>query len=264
MSDLAALGLSSYESKVYRALLGLGSAPAREISTTSEVPKGRIYDVLNALDGRGLVRTHDSREPTQYAAVDPDIAVDRLLSERKRELAAQRQHYESVAETVSERLAAAIPTESRFWTAGLGSDTALSLFEEQLELADTRIISAISVPYENAAWSAYAAELDPIERLLDPDIDVDLLVSGALVERVPESIQRDVFDLTEGVTVRSTPNLTISVDVVDSHTVYVHVSDPFDPSERLGIVAVRDETFATTLETAFDDIWDAAARIDQA
>jgi len=261
MSDLAELGLSSYEAVVYRTLLGLGSAPARAISDASDVPRGRIYDVLNTLDSRGLVRTHDSREPTRYAAVDPEIAVDRLLDERRRELTEQRKHYESVAESVSERLSPAIPTESRFWTAALGSEEACSLAREQQELAEDRITSVIGAPYENAAWQQYAREIDVIEREIDPELDVRVLVSESLLSGIDDEIQSELFDLSAGLAVRSTPDLSITVDVVDGHTVYVHVTDPFDPSERLGVVAVRDEPFADSIETAFEDVWTDARRI---
>jgi len=261
MSDLAELGLSSYEAGVYRTLLSLGAAPAREISDASDVPRGRIYDVLNTLDSRGLVRTHDSREPTRYAAVDPEVAVDRLLDERRRELSEQRQHYESVAQKVSEQLSPAIPTESRFWTAPLGSEEALSLARDQQELAEDRITSVIGAPYENAVWEQYAAEIDVIEREIDAELDVRVLVSESLLSGIGDEIQNELFDLSEGLAVRSTPDLSITVDVVDGHTVYVHVTDPFDPSERLGVVAVRDEAFADSIEIAFENVWTDARRI---
>lgn len=261
MSDLAELGLSSYEAKVYRTLLALGAAPAREIATASEVPRGRIYDVLNTLDSRGLVRVDDTREPTQYGAVDPDVAVDHLLDERKQELAQRRDHYETVAESVRDRLATAIPTESRFWAASLGSDDALAVASEQQELAETRITSVIGAPYENAGWEQYAAEIDVIEREIDPSLDIRVLVSETLLDQIDPAIQNEIFDLADDFSVRVTSNITLTVDVIDGHVVYVHVTDPLDPTERLGVVAVRDETFASQVESAFEGVWDDARRI---
>ena len=261
MSDLVELGLSNYEARVYRALLGLGSAPARAISEASEVPRGRIYDVLNTLDSRGLVRTHDSRDPAHYTAVDPDIAVDSLLDERRRELSEQRQHYESVAESVSERLSPAIPTESRFWTASLGSEDALSLASDQQQVAENRITSVVAAPYENASWKRYAAEINIIERELDPSLDVRVLCSEDLFSGIDAVVREDLLDMSENLAVRVTPDISITVDVVDGHLVYVHVTDPFDPSERLGVVAVRDETFADSIETAFESAWKDARQI---
>jgi sugar-specific transcriptional regulator TrmB len=126
MSDLGELGLSSYEEKAYRALIALGPATAREVSEASDVPMGRIYDVLNGLDAREVVRTQPSTEPTTYAAVDPAVAIDRLLAERKRELDAKAARYEQVADAVASELAATTPTKSRFWSASLDGEAARS------------------------------------------------------------------------------------------------------------------------------------------
>ena len=91
-----------------------------------------------------------------------------------------------------------------------------------------------------------------------------MLVSERLLSGIDDEIQSELFDLSAGLAVRATPDLSITVDVVDGHTVYVHVTDPFDPSERLGVVAVRDEAFADSIETAFEDVWTDARRISRA
>ena len=46
MASLRDLGLSEYEARVYRTLLDTGPTTAKELSRESEVPMGRIYDVL--------------------------------------------------------------------------------------------------------------------------------------------------------------------------------------------------------------------------
>nr|WP_240792435.1 helix-turn-helix domain-containing protein [Salarchaeum sp. JOR-1] len=73
MTDLGELGLSSYEGKVYRTLLVTGAATASDLSDASEVPKGRIYDVLNSLNAHQLIRTK-ATDPTRYVAESPETA----------------------------------------------------------------------------------------------------------------------------------------------------------------------------------------------
>lgn len=174
MSDLGELGLSSYEEQVYRALLSLGAATAQEVADVSGVPMGRIYDVLNGLDARDVVRSQ-STEPTTYAAVDPDVAVERLLAERRRELAAQAERYEAIAESVGPELAATTPAESRFWTAPLGSDAAVSLERDLFAAADQTVRSAMGPPYADAPWDAYAAEVDPFYDAVGDEVTVRVL-----------------------------------------------------------------------------------------
>ena len=54
--DLKLLGLNRYENYAYTALVRLGKASASEISRDSGVPYGRIYDILNDLVAKKLVR----------------------------------------------------------------------------------------------------------------------------------------------------------------------------------------------------------------
>ncbi|MFD1513350.1 TrmB family transcriptional regulator [Halomarina rubra] len=55
-----AAGLSPYQAHAYVALLDLGAASATELAEASGVPKPRIYDVLDALEGHGFVETYEN------------------------------------------------------------------------------------------------------------------------------------------------------------------------------------------------------------
>jgi sugar-specific transcriptional regulator TrmB len=84
--DLAALGLNQYESKAYAAVVSHGQAPAATIAKTSGVPYGRIYDVLAALEARGLVRNLPGKTKL-FAPGDPHQLTE-LLHKRKADIAA--------------------------------------------------------------------------------------------------------------------------------------------------------------------------------
>lgn len=262
MSDLGELGLSSYEAKVYRALLGLGPATATEIAAASDVPRGRIYDVLNGLAAREIVAANETREPTEYAAVDPEEAAEVLLAERERDLDARRERFQEIAASVGEDLAPVQPTTGRFWRATLGSEAAVSLIEQQFAVAEERIVSVMSGPYANADVSQYERELAAIEANVRDDLDLRVLVSEDLLDRVPTAVQRSVLEEMAMVEARAAPNLALTVDVVDGETVFVHVTDPFGDGDRLGVVSVRDEAFAGRIEATFDDVWARAGRIE--
>jgi len=60
VDTLKAAGLSPYQASAYVALLELGAASATEIAEASDVPKPRIYDVLDGLDSYGYVETYDN------------------------------------------------------------------------------------------------------------------------------------------------------------------------------------------------------------
>ena len=65
------LGLTNNESKVYETLLRLGKAAAGHISKESQVPYGRIYNVLESLEEKGLIKTIPE-DTKKYVPSDPE------------------------------------------------------------------------------------------------------------------------------------------------------------------------------------------------
>ena len=66
MASLRDLGLSEYEASAFRSLLDTGPTTAKELSRASDVPMGRIYDVLNSLETYQLVRSQTASRPKKY------------------------------------------------------------------------------------------------------------------------------------------------------------------------------------------------------
>ena len=65
------LGLTNNETKVYETLLRLGKTTAGHICKESQVPYGRIYNVLSSLEEKGLVRIIPE-ETKKYVPTSPD------------------------------------------------------------------------------------------------------------------------------------------------------------------------------------------------
>lgn len=264
MSDLTELGLSSYEEKVYRALLSLGPATAQQISGTSDVPKGRIYDVLNALAARDLVEMRPGAEPRQYVAVDPDEAADRLLDERRAELREERARYEQVAADVSAELSTAVPSEGRFWPIRIGGEDAVAGMGEQFDAADESLLSVVAAPYEAASLEAYRHEVDAYADLVRTDLEVKLLTTPTLIERTPTDQLEQAIAEAPAFAVRTTRGINLTYDVLDREAVYLSVPTPFTDGERLGTVLVRDDDLADRLEDRFREAWESAQPVEPA
>jgi len=82
---LSRLGLTEYESKTLTSLLKLNEAKAPDISREAQVPKTRVYDVLDKLVERDLIIEIQGR-PKRYRAREPDKVFSELLNERRREI----------------------------------------------------------------------------------------------------------------------------------------------------------------------------------
>lgn len=93
------LGLSKNEGKVYDALVRHGKLSASEASSKSEVPYGRIYDVLSALVHKGLAEIIPEKTK-KFAPSSPDSLLklinnkEKKLEEAKEKVKEMKQFYE--------------------------------------------------------------------------------------------------------------------------------------------------------------------------
>lgn len=69
--------LNIYETKVWLALLGKGTASAGEIASISGVPRSRTYDVLESLEKKGFAIVKIGK-PVKYLGVKPQMILEKL------------------------------------------------------------------------------------------------------------------------------------------------------------------------------------------
>jgi sugar-specific transcriptional regulator TrmB len=76
--------LNIYETKVWLALLGKGTASAGEIATISGVPRSRTYDVLESLEKKGFAIVKLGK-PVKYLGVKPKAILEKLKNNVRKE-----------------------------------------------------------------------------------------------------------------------------------------------------------------------------------
>jgi len=259
MATLRDLGLSEYESRTYRELLDQGPTTAKELSASSDVPMGRIYDVLNDLEGDGLVRSQAASRPKKYVAVEPDAALDRLVEARKRELDQQAERYEAVADDLIDDLDAADSVQGQFWTAAVGADETVELFLERLSAADEHIHYVVGLPSPQIDLGTVGRQaLEAFEAALDRGVTVQVLIHPELIETVPEELNERFenrlgdYDRYE---IRGSPSIDGTFTLIDGEEVCIEVPNPLDSSEVFAMIDFKDATFADDVRTVFEEQW---------
>jgi sugar-specific transcriptional regulator TrmB len=71
-SVLTQLGLTDYEARAYKALLGENPATAYEIAKISGIPTSKIYEVISKLEGREMIHAIHGERARMYIPVSPD------------------------------------------------------------------------------------------------------------------------------------------------------------------------------------------------
>ncbi len=76
--------LNIYETKVWLALLGKGTASAGEIAEISGVPRSRTYDVLESLEKKGFAIVKIGK-PVRYIGIKPRMILEKLKNDVRRD-----------------------------------------------------------------------------------------------------------------------------------------------------------------------------------
>jgi sugar-specific transcriptional regulator TrmB len=265
MASLRDLGLSEYESRAYRSLLRTGPTTAKELSRASDVPMGRIYDVLNSLETHNLVRSQSASRPKKYVAVEPDTALDRLLADKRRELDEQAKQYENIVEELGSELETAEPVDEPFWTAALGPDEASDLLVERLTAADDSIIMVAGAPTPQFDLDEMGEHiLDELEAALERGVAVSILMRPEMVDSLPRSVgrrYRTQLQDKEGFTVRTSRNVTGTFELIDHVEVCIEIPHPLNAEKTFGVIDFKDSEFASSVEDAFAERWDGAEEL---
>ena len=265
MADLRDLGLSEYEARAYRSLLKTGPTTAKELSRVSDVPMGRIYDVLNSIEQADMVRSQSASRPKKYAAVEPTTALERLLADRRRELERKADQYEEIVAELQDQLETAEPVEETFWTAAVGPEAVVDLMIERLAAADERVVFVLSTYTERF----FDARVDGVDRLvldelavaLDRGVSVRLLMRPDLVPLLPESVgrrYRESLSAHDRFEVRTSQNVSGTFALVDHSEIAIEVPHPLDDEEVFGMIALTDRGFAESVRSEFEPRWGSA------
>ena len=262
MASLKDLGLSEYEARVYRSLLHTGPTTAKELSRASDVPMGRIYDVLNSIEQYDLVRSQTASRPKKYVAVEPDAALDRLLENKREEARERIDRYEEIVDTLAGELESATPVEEEFWTAAVGEEETIDLLLERLAAADDEIVMIAdnrSPQFDLGAIGDVVTER--LKNAVDRGVDVSVLMTPEVVSALPESVgERYRSELSDDPSfrVRTTEDLDGTFNIIDGVEVVLQVPNPLRPGEVFAVIDLKDSSFADEVYEEFYPRWEDA------
>jgi len=80
INNLEKFGLTENEAKAYVGLVSLREATAREVHELTNVPRAKIYEILNVLAKKGFLEVRQGT-PTYFRAVDPKQVIGKIKDE---------------------------------------------------------------------------------------------------------------------------------------------------------------------------------------
>ena len=255
---LTHLGLTSYEAKAYVALVRRDSYTAAQVSRMAGLPRQRIYDVLGSLVAKGLATSRPG-SVVKYAAVAPDLAIERLVATHRAQLVdLERQAAETIAALAPAFVAGQTHTDPLEYVELLRDRGAINeRFAELQASVRSEILVFTKPPYATP----------PQENL-----------EGIEVTRthVAKSVYEfSVFDdpattagvrrfIEAGEEARFVEQLPLKLVIIDETTVMIGMRDPVAGTPDLTIMVVEHPELASVLKIAFEAVWARGLTFDQA
>ncbi|MBY8888910.1 TrmB family transcriptional regulator [Streptomyces sp. PTM05] len=260
VGQLVALGLARYEARVYLALIRRESYTAAEAAREADVPRQRIYDVLDALVRRRLAVAHPGRVAT-FSAIDPELALTRLMSD-------QREALDRMERVSSGLVAALLPV----WSEGRSQSDPLDYIEvlrdpkaiserfvDIQEQASRELLSFNKPPFvtstDNPAGMKVVRRLSRAGGVVQAIYTYDVLDDPGMTENVEQ------FGLA-GEEARFSRDLPLKLVIADASLVLCDMPDPVAGTGATTALFIEHPALAGCLRLAFQTVWAGSSTME--
>ena len=258
ITRLTRLGLTTYEARAYAALIRRESFTAAQVARQADLPRQRIYDVLGSLVHKGLASGRPGAT-VKYAAVAPELAIERLMSLQRDRMAELERDAASVLDSLTPEFEAGrAHTDPLEYIEVLRDASAINRRFADLEAHVKREILVFTKP---PFARAPQENVEGIE-VSRTHTARSVYEFAALRDPTVESAIRRFMDA--GAEARFVERLPLKLVIIDESIVMFGMDDPVAGSEAVTIVVVEHAALATTLKLAFDATWERGLTYEQA
>ena len=255
---LVRLGLTTYEARAYVTLVRRDSFTAAQIARTAGLPRQRIYDVLASLVEKGLASARPGTV-VKYAALAPDLAVERLVASRRTEMAAlERDAGDIIGQLGPEFQAGRAHSDPLEYIEVLRDKGAINERFAELQAAVRKEILVFTKPPYATPPQENVEGIEVARTHVARSIyEHSVLDDPAMAKGIKAFIEA-------GEEARFVDHVPLKLVIIDEATVMFGMQDPVAGSEELTIMVVEHPALAQTLKLAFDGVWERGLEFDAA
>ena len=259
---LQQIGLNAYEARSYLVLVGHPRFKALELAARANVPRQKIYEVLDSLVEKGFAQVIQEKTKL-FFAVEPGLAIPAFLERQKEavehELEQQRRAGQSLAHELKVSYAAGQDGRGNLDYLRIVTDPA------QIAIHYRSMLSSVERDYVEFSRPPYA--VDPLDEQLVKQCCVRgvrcrLLFEASATDHAHSSRLEEYRQA--GVEVRIAAELPMKLAVFDGSQGLVALLDPVTTRPAWTAVVFDHAGFAGAMRTLFDQCWEQAAVIHSA
>jgi len=255
---LVRLGLTTYEARAYVTLVRRDSFTAAQIARTAGLPRQRIYDVLASLVEKGLASARPGTV-VKYAALAPDLAVERLVTGRREAMTAlERDANDVISRLGPEFQAGQAHSDPLEYIEVLRDRGAINeRFVELQASVKKEILVFTKPPYATPPQENVEGIEVARSHVARSVYEFDVLDDDATARGIKRFIDA-------GEEARFVDHVPLKLVIIDEATVMFGMQDPMAGAEDLTIMVVEHPSLAQTLKLAFNRVWDRGLEFEAA
>jgi len=245
--------LNLYEVKVWAALLSRGVSTAGELSSISDVPRSRTYDILESLEKKGFI-VMKLGKPIKFVALKPEEVVERVKKNLLRDAQEKSKRLEKLKdEDVLRELTGLFSEGSKFVEPGdlSGSLKGRQNVYNHLDMLMREAEKTITIVTTAGGLNRKLEALMPsLEKARKRGVKIRI---AAPIEDSNRKIAKELMKVAE---VRNTEDLRARFVIVDSEQLMFMIldDDKVHPNYDVGLW-LNAEFFAKSLEQMFEVAW---------
>lgn len=254
------IGLNHYESSAYMVLIGHGQFKALEVAGRANIPRAKIYDVLNGLVDKGFVRVVHGKVK-QFSAVEPRLALEGFLKRRRDRFLREWTDRQKVAQMLSSDLAQVFQDGSN----GNSPLDYLRIIGDMRQIAEEfrQMLLQTRNEYLEFARPPYGVDPghEPIVRTLADRGTTCKLMFDSSDLRSP--VRREELSLLEqvGAEVRVGRNVPMKLALFDSHSGMISLNDPVVSQQKITALVFEHRSLGSAMRMLFVDSWNRSSRL---
>ncbi|WMW24588.1 helix-turn-helix domain-containing protein [Methanolobus sediminis] len=268
--SLRDLGLTKYEASAYSTLLKEGVTGAQELSRKSDIPVGKIYEVLSNLNNMGLVEFQRSR-PRKYRAVKPSIALNNLYTKKEEETKNELENFKlKVSELESKFCDMTQPehTELQFWATSIGEEDIIKNIKNMLDEVETEILHVKPAKMSKLICKDKTIEpstfmptvVDEFVKAAKKGIKIKIIFPEEMFTYLLKNRFEHIKDpLDKEMIKKNIDAKALDCDydfrLIDEYITHIPIPDPLIPDKIFGELKVYDKEYAAKLKDKFEELW---------
>jgi sugar-specific transcriptional regulator TrmB len=254
------LGMNAYEARTYLVLVGHPRFKALELANRANVPRQKIYEVLDSLVEKGFA--HVIQEKTKlFSAVEPGLAIPNYLARRREQLERELSDQSRRAATMVDDLNSAYSQGQE----GRGTLDFLRIISEpgQSGAQFREMLAEVREEYIEFSRPPFAGqplESDLVLEAAKSGVDCRILVEPAFVSALDETGRTACQAL--GVEVRLLERLPMKLVVFDGSRGMIALLDPVVTKPTWTSIVFDHPGMGQAMKGLFNDYWNRAAAVE--